>query len=531
MNDAQIKSWISSGKTALGIEFGSTRIKSVLIGPDHSVLAIGGHSWENQLVNGVWTYSLDAIWNGIQDSYADLARQVETQYGLKLTTIGSIGLSAMMHGYLPFDGEGKLLAEFRTWRNSMTAQAAGELTELFGQNIPERWSIAHLDQAILNGEDHVPQIRFLTTLEGYVHWQLTGRKVLGVGEGSGMFPVDPATCQYDAAMVEKFNARVAKYNFPWKLIDILPTILMAGDDAGSLTEAGARLLDPTGTLQAGIPFCPPEGDAETGMVATNSIAPRTGNVSAGTSCFSMVVLEKPLASVHQEIDLVCTPTGKLVAMVHCNNCTSDLNAWAGLFRQFAAACGLEVDTNKLYTTLFEAALSGEKDGGGLMSYNYDSGEQVTGLSEGRPLFVRQPGRQLTLNNFMRTQLMAALATLKTGMDLLYQEGVAIDTIYGHGGYFKTPVVGQKMLAAAINAPVTVMETAGEGGAWGMAVLAGYRMWRKAGQSLDDYLADEVFAGMTGTTQEPDPEDVAGFNAFTARFVKGLAAEKAAVETL
>ena len=531
MDNAQRKAWIAAGQTALGIEFGSTRIKAVLIGPDHTPLASGGHNWENQLVDGVWTYDLQDVRAGLQDCYANLAREVQDVYGLPLETVGSIGISAMMHGYLPFDAEGRQLAAFRTWRNTMTAQAAEELTALFGFNIPQRWSIAHLEQAMLNGEAHVPQIRHLTTLAGYVHWQLTGRQVLGVGEASGMFPVDSATGIFDARMLALYDARIAPRGLPWRLEDILPTVLQAGDEAGTLTPAGALLLDPTGTLRPGIPLCPPEGDAGTGMTATNSVAPRTGNVSAGTSVFSMVVLERPLSRVYPEIDMVTTPTGAPVAMVHCNNCTSDINAWAGLFREFAAACGLELDADRLYTTLFRAALEGAPDGGGLMSYSLDSGEPVAGLDEGRPLFLRQPGQALHLGDFMRTQLMAALATLKLGNDLLLSEGVQIDALYGHGGYFKTPVVGQRMLAAALNAPVTVMETAGEGGAWGMALLAGFALWRRDGQRLEDYLAGQVFADMQGSRLEPDAADAAGFDAFLARFRQGLPVERAAAEHL
>ncbi len=529
MNDTQGRSWIAAGQTALGIELGSTRIKAVLIGPDHTALATGGHDWENQLVDGVWTYAMEDVWAGLQAAYAELAKNVREQYGLPLTTIGCVGISAMMHGYLPFDGEGRLLTRFRTWRNTMTEQAAAVLTELFQQNVPQRWSIAHLGQAILNGEDHVPRIRYLTSLEGYVHWQLTGEKVIGVGEAAGMMPVDSAACNYSADAVAKFDSYFAGYHLPWTLAQIMPRVLVAGEDAGRLTETGAKLLDPTGTLQPGIPFCPPEGDAGTGMTATNSVAPRTGNVSAGTSVFAQVVLEKPLSRVYTEIDPLTTPTGTAVAVVHSNNCTSDLNAWAGLFRQFAAACGLELSTNELYTLLFRAALEGAPDGGGLLSYNYESGEHLVGLTEGRPLFLRQPGQELKLNDFMRTQLMSALASLKVGMDILRGEHVQIDAIYGHGGYFKTPEAGQRILAAAIDTPVTVMETAGEGGAWGMALLAAYTLWREEGQSLEKYLGDRVFAGMSGNTVAPEPAEVEGFERYAGRFLRGMPVERAAVE--
>ncbi len=525
------KHWIAAGQTALGIEFGSTRIKAVLIGPDHGVLAVGGHNWENQLVDGVWTYSMEAVWAGLQDAYAELAKDVRARYDLELSSIGSIGISAMMHGYLPFDAEGRQLVPFRTWRNTMTEQAAAELTALFEQNVPQRWSIAHLGQAILNEEPHVPQIRFLTTLEGYVHWQLTGEKVIGVGEAAGMMPVDSTACDFSAEAVEKFDAYFAKYNLPWKLGQILPKALVAGQPAGVLTQAGAKRLDPSGKLRPGIPFCPPEGDVGTGMTATNSVGPRTGNVSAGTSVFAQVVLEKPLSKVYVEIDPLTTPTGVAVGVVHGNNCTSDINAWAGLFRQFAAACGLEVDANALYTTLFRAALDGAVDGGGLMSFPFESGEPLVGLAEGRPLFVRKPSQELRLGDFMRTHLMSAMASLKVGMDILRDENVRIDTIYGHGGYFKTPEVGQRILAAAINAPITVMETAGEGGAWGMALLAGYMCWRDEGQTLEDYLNNRVFAHMTGSTIAPTAAEVAGFEAYYKRFLGGLPVEQAAVAQL
>lgn len=531
MNDTQIKRWITDRQTALGIELGSTRIKAVLIGPDHSVLASGGANWENQLVDGIWTYAMEDVWAGLQAAYAMLAQDVQTRYGLSLYSIGCIGISAMMHGYLPFDEEGRLLTRFRTWRNTMTEQAAAELTELFQQNVPQRWSIAHLGQAILNGEEHVPQIRFLTTLEGYVHWQLTGEKVIGIGEAAGMMPADGRKGDFSAEAVEKFNRHFAGYHLPWTLEQILPRVLVAGQSAGCLTEEGARLLDPTGTLQPGIPFCPPEGDAGTGMTATNSVAPRTGNVSAGTSVFAQVVLEKPLSRVYTEIDPLMTPTGVDVGVVHGNNCTGDINAWAGLFRQFASACGVELDTNQLYTILFCAALEGAPDGGGLLSYNFESGETLVGLTEGRPMFIRQPGQELKLGDFMRTHLMTALAALKVGMDILRDEGVQVDAIYGHGGYFKTPEVGQRLLAAAINAPVTVLETAGEGGAWGMALLAGYLIWRGEGENLEHYLDQRVFADMAGVTVAPDPGEVAGFEQYAQRFAAGMPAERAAIDCL
>lgn len=526
------KEAITAGNTSLGIEFGSTRIKAVLVGPDNGVLASGSHEWENRLENGIWTYSLDDIWNGLQDCYKNLAEDVKAQYGETLTTIGSIGFSAMMHGYMAFDKDGELLVPFRTWRNTITEEAAAKLTEAFSYNIPQRWSIAHLYQAILNKEEHVSDIAFFTTLAGFIHWKLTGEKVLGVGDASGMFPIDSETCDYDAKMLARFDEMVAPCGYPWKITEILPKVLSAGEQAGVLTEEGAKLLDPSGNLKAGIPVCPPEGDAGTGMVATNSVAVRTGNVSAGTSVFAMIVLEKALEKVHTEIDLVTTPTGEAVAMVHCNNCTSDLNAWVNLFKEFAESFGIEVDMNKLFAVLYNKALEGDADCGGLLAYNYFSGESITGFEEGRPLFARTPDSRFNLANFMRVHLFTALGALKNGLDiLLKEEHVKIDKIYGHGGLFKTPVVGQRIMAAAMDTPVSVMKTAGEGGAWGIAVLASYMKNKKDGQSLADYLNDEVFAGQEGVTEEPVASDVAGFDEFLKLYNAGLPIERAAVETM
>ena len=517
--------------TVLGIELGSTRIKAVLIDENHLPIASGSHEWENQLVNGVWTYSMDAIHGGVQACYADLKRDVKEKFGVTLTEVGAIGVSAMMHGYLPFDRDGNPLTEFRTWRNTMTGPAAEKLTALFHFNIPQRWSIAHLYQAMLNGEAHLPRLACLTTLAGYLHTRLTGVNALGVGEASGVFPIDSDTMQYDRGMAEKFDALIAEMGYAWRLHDILPAILTAGEHAGELTAAGAAFLDPAGDLKPGIPFAPPEGDAGTGMTATNSVAPRTGNVSAGTSDFAMIVVEK-MPGVHREIDMVTTPTGKPVAMVHCNNCTSDINAWVGLLGEFAEAVGAKVDKNTLYTTLFNKALEGDKDCGGLMSYNYLSGEGVTDLDAGRPVFARTPDARMTLANFMRTHLLSALATLKIGLDILTQEEkVAIDRLYGHGGYFKTPGVGQRMLSAAVGSPVSVMETAGEGGPYGMALLCAYMLWKKDGQKLEDYLNDVVFAGAKSTTLMADADDIEGFRRFLARYQKCLPMEKAAIETL
>lgn len=529
---SDIKKMIAGGKTALGIEFGSTRIKAVLIGEDNKPIASGSHDWENRYENGIWTYSLEDIWNGLQDAYRKMAEDVQKQYQEELTVIGSIGFSAMMHGYMPFDKKGELLTPFRTWRNNITEKASEELTELFQYHIPQRWSIAHLRQAILNGEEHVKDIDFLTTLEGYIHWKLTGEKVLGVGEASGMFPVDPQTKQYYGRMIAQFDELVAEKHYPWKLSEILPRVLTAGENAGTLSEEGAKLLDPSGRLQAGILLCPPEGDAGTGMVATNSVAKRTGNVSVGTSVFAMIVLEKELSRVYEEIDLVTTPTGNLVAMVHSNNCTSDLNAWMAVFQEFAQAMGLQVDKNQLFETLFHKAMEGDADCGGLLSYCYFSGEHITGFEEGRPLFVRCPDSNFNLANFMRVQLFTALGALKIGLDiLLKQEGVQVDQILGHGGLFKTKDVGQKIMAAAMNAPVSVMTTAGEGGAWGIALLASYAKNKADGETLENYLNDKVFAGDAGVKLEPDAKDVEGFDRFIERYRGGLDIERAAVDHL
>jgi sugar (pentulose or hexulose) kinase len=523
---------IESGKTVLGIELGSTRIKAVLIGEDHVPIASGSHEWENRYENGIWTYSLEDVWAGLQDSYRKLCNEVSEKYGSSLRTIGAIGFSAMMHGYMAFDKDGNLLVSFRTWRNTITGRAAEKLTDLFQFNIPQRWSIAHLYQAILNKESHIKDISHLTTLAGYVHWKLTGQKVLGVGEASGMFPIDSKTNDYDKRMMELFNEQLKAENISWKLQDILPKVLVAGDTAGVLTEEGARLLDPTGGLQAGIPLCPPEGDAGTGMVATNSVAERTGNVSAGTSVFAMIVLEKALSKLYPEIDMVTTPTGKPVAMVHSNNCTSDLNAWVDLFQEFTTALGVEISESKLYEMLYKKALTGDADAGGLLAYSYLSGEHITHLEEGRPLFVRTPESRFTLSNFMRVNLFSSLGALKIGLDILFeQEKVKIDQILGHGGFFKTKEVGQKMMAAAMNVPVSVMESAGEGGAWGIALLASYMLNKGTDEPLEAYLSDKVFAGEKGSTIVPDQRDVDGFATFMVRYKKGLVIERAAVDGL
>ncbi len=525
-----IKSIIESGKTAVGIELGSTRIKTVLVAEDSTPIASGSHTWENQYVDGIWTYSLEAIWDGLQKSYADMAKDVQDKYGIILTKVGAIGFSAMMHGYMAFDKEEKLLVPFRTWRNTITEEAASKLTEAFQFNVPQRWSIAHLYQAILNKEEHVGEITYFTTLAGYIHWQLTGEKVLGIGDASGMFPIDSVRKTYDAVMVAKFDELTSEYGYGWKLQDILPKVLVAGEKAGTLTAEGAKKLDVSGNLQSGILVCPPEGDAGTGMTATNSVAVRTGNVSAGTSIFAMIVLEKALEKVHEEIDLVTTPSGEAVAMVHCNNCTSDINAWANIFEEYSEAMGVEVDRNKLYTTMFEQALKGDADCGGLMGYNYFSGEPVTGFDEGRPVFMRTPNAKFSFANFMRLHLYSAVATLKYGLDILFkEENVAVDKMFGHGGFFKTKEVGQRIMAAVMNAPVTVMETAGEGGAWGIAVLALYAMANENGESLETYLNSKVFGGQSGSTLEASAADIQGFNVFMSKYIGALAVERAAVE--
>ena len=530
LKEMSAKTIIESGKAILGIEFGSTRIKAVLIDTDNNPIAQGSFEWENQLVDGLWTYSIDTIWKGLQDCYADLRKNVKAEYDCEIKQLAAIGISAMMHGYMAFGKDENILVPFRTWRNTNTAKAAAELSELFHFNIPLRWSISHVYQAILNGEDHINKIDFLTTLAGYIHWQLTGKKFLGVGDASGMLPIDSNTNNYDAEMVAKFDKLIEPKNLGWKILDILPEVLNAGEDAGVLTEEGAKKLDPSGTLQAGTPLCPPEGDAGTGMVATNAVRQRTGNVSAGTSSFSMIVLEKALSKPYEVIDMVTTPDGSPVAMVHCNNCTSDLNAWVGLFKQYQELLGVPVDMNEVFGKLYNHALEGDADCGGLIAYNYISGEPVTGLAEGRPMFVRSANDHFNLANFMRANLYASVAVLKIGNDVLFKdEKVQVDRITGHGGLFKTKGVGQRILAAAINSPISVMETAGEGGAWGIALLAGYLVNNEEKLSLADYLDKKVFAGNTGVEIAPTAEDVAGFDKYIETYKAGLAIEKAAVE--
>lgn len=524
------KATIEAGKAILGIEFGSTRIKAVLIDENNNPIAQGSHEWENKLVNGFWTYSLEEIWFGVQDCYRDLRANVQALYSVELQQLAAIGVSAMMHGYMPFDKNGNMLAPFRTWRNTNTGEAAAVLSELFNYNIPLRWSISHLYQAILDGEEHVKDMAFLTTLAGYIHWQLTGEKVIGIGDGSGMIPVDPETKDYCKDMIEKFDKLIADKGFSWTLEEILPKVLVAGEEAGRLTEEGAKRLDISGTLKPGVPVCPPEGDAGTGMAATNAVKQRTGNVSAGTSSFSMIVLEKELSKPYEMIDMVTTPDGSLVAMVHCNNCTSDLNAWVGLFKEYQQLLGVEVDMNDLFGKLYNAALEGDPDCGGLLAYNYFSGEPVVGLADGRPLFVRSATDRFNLANFMRANLYASVAVLKIGNDILFnEEKVGVDRLTGHGGLFKTPGVGQRILAAALNSPISVMETAGEGGAWGIALLASFMVSNPDRQTLPKWLDEQVFKGNEGVEISPVAKDVAGFNAYIESYRCGLAIEKAAIE--
>ena len=524
------KETIQQGKAILGIEFGSTRIKAVLIDEDNKPIAQGSHEWENQLVDGLWTYSVEAIWYGLQDCYADLRKNVLAEYDTEIEELAAIGISAMMHGYMAFNEKQEILVPFRTWRNTNTAKAAAALSELFVYNIPLRWSISHLYEAILDNEEHVAEIDFLTTLAGFIHWQLTGKKVLGIGDASGMLPIDPNTRDYSAAMVEKFNNLIAPKGFNWTLLDILPKVLLAGENAGFLTAEGAKKLDISGHLKPGIPLCPPEGDAGTGMVATNAVKQRTGNVSAGTSSFSMIVLEKDLSKPYEMIDMVTTPDGSLVAMVHCNNCTSDLNAWVNLFKEYQQLLGVPVDMNEVFGKLYNNALTGDADCGGLIAYNYISGEPVTGLAEGRPMFVRSANDKFTLANFMRANLYASVGVLKIGNDILFnEEHIKVDRITGHGGLFKTKGVGQRVLAAAINSPISVMETAGEGGAWGIALLASYLINNAESSTLAHWLESNVFAGNTGVEIAPTAEDVAGFNKWIENYKRGLAIEQAAVE--
>lgn len=531
MKREETATFIKEGKASLGIEVGSTRIKGVLIGKGYMPVALGEYSWENKYENGIWTYDLEEVWTGLQTCYARLVKDVAGKYGVQLKRVASVGISAMMHGYLPFDKEGTLLTPFRTWRNTMTGQAAEELTKLLDFNIPQRWSLAHLYQALLNKEEHTQKIDFITTLSGYVHWKLTGKKVIGIGDASGMFPIDTLKHDFDKSMLEKFQQAASKLGWKGIVDEILPKVMTAGEIAGTLTEEGAALLDPAGVLRAGIPFAAPEGDAGTGMVATNSVAVRTGNISAGTSVFSMVVLEKQLSSMYEEIDMVTTPAGNPVAMVHCNNCTNEINAWARVLKEFLEALGQTTDMNQIFTAMFTSAVQAETDCGGLLIYNYLSGEPLTGLSAGRPLLVRSPQARLTFSNFMLSQLYSAVASLNIGMEILEREQVKIDKLYGHGGFFKTPVIGQRVMAAALNAPVSVMDTAGEGGAWGMALLAAYMTDKEEEEKLEDFLEKRVFANQTAVSQSPDTNLQKGFERFMEQYKKGLYIEIEAVERI
>lgn len=523
------KELIENGKAVLGIEFGSTRIKAVVVDENNAPIASGNYDWENSFVDGIWTYSLDEIYAGMKGCYASLKKNIKEQYGVTVKRFAAIGISGMMHGYIPLDENDNLLVPFRTWRNTITGEAADELSESFNFNIPQRWSSAHLYQAILKNESHINDVCFFTTLAGFIHYMLTGKKVLGVGEASGMFPIDEKTGKFDEEKIRIFNEHAKKHGFVKNLADLLPEVLTAGDNAGTLTKKGALLLDEEGDLEDGIALCPPEGDAGTGMVATNSVRVRTGNVSAGTSVFLMIVLEKALSKMYRELDIVTTPSGEPVAMVHCNNCTSDINAWANLFTEFASAMGFELNAGDVFTTLFKKSAEADKDCGGILSYNYFSGEHITGFESGRPLLVRKPDANLTLANFMKVQLYTAFGAIKTGLDILQKnENVAVDKILGHGGFFKTPVIGQSVLAAVMNAPVSVMATAGEGGAWGIAVLASY-MINKGSLSLADFLDEKVFNSQDMTTLEPDKDEVDSFNAFMENYTKGLAVERSAVD--
>lgn len=527
------KGLIQSGNTALGIEFGSTRIKAVLTDYEGNVLAIGGHSWENSFINGIWTYALDDVDKGLASCYADLLKDIKDKYGIDgVETYGALGISAMMHGYVALDKDDKQIAPFQTWRNTNTTEAADILTDLFNYNIPLRWSAAHLYQRILDGEDHVKDLAFVNTLAGYMHHRLSGEKVLGVGDAAGMFPIDPKTHDYNQKMVDQFDELVAPKGYSWKLRDLFPKVLVAGENAGKLTEKGAALIDPSGKLKAGIPMCPPEGDAGTGMTATNAVGPRTGNVSAGTSTFAMIVLEDELKKLYREIDMVTTPSGHPVAMSHANNGTSDLNAWVSMFGEFCELMGVKADVGTLFNKLYNHSLTGDPDCGGLMSYGYYSGENITFINEGRPLFMRTPDSKFNLANFMKSHIYTSMGAVKLGLDILMKdEGVKVDYLMGHGGFFKTEGVGQRCLSAAVNAPVTVMSTASEGGAWGIALLAAYMVDGHKHGKLEEYLADVVFKNLEGTTLKATPEEVEGYEIFTKRYSKGLEAEKAAIEAM
>ncbi len=516
----------------LGIELGSSRIKAVLIDDKGSVIASGAHDWENSLIDGYWTYSLEKVWQGIQDAFAKVSNDYKDKTGETLTTVDAMGVSAMMHGYLPFDKNGEQLAAFRTWRNTNTVKAAEVLTEELQFNIPERWSIAHLYQCVIENDTHTKEIDYLTTLSGYVHWQLTGEKVLGIGDASGMFPIDSTTKDFDATLIAKSNNLLKVNGFTQDIIAIFPKVLVAGEKAGVLTEKGAKLLDPTGVFQAGIQMCPPEGDAGTGMVATNSVAQRTGNVSAGTSIFAMIVLEKALKKLHREIDMVTTPCASPVAMVHCNTCTSELDAWLKMFYEITSLTNASITKGQLYDIFYQEALKGESDCDGVISYNYFAGEPITKVEKGVPLLLRRSDSKMSFANFARSQIYGTMATLKIGMDILFnEESVSLDTLLGHGGLFKTPEVGQKIMADALNIPIAVMSTAGEGGPWGIAVLASFMLNKDTNETLQSYLTSKIFAGSEGSTIHPNNDDVKGFERYIENYKKGIAVESIAGDAM
>lgn len=521
-----IKTCIENGNTSLGIEFGSTRIKAILIDESFTPVASGSFTWENSLENGIWTYSLNEVKEGLQKAYASLKADIKNKYGVTLKKIGALGVSAMMHGYLAFDECGNLLVPFRTWRNTITGEASRELSELFAFNVPERWSVAHLGQAIINGEEHLKDIASFTTLAGYVHNLLTGVNVLGIGDASGMFPIDSTTLQYDEEMIKKFNLWAKERGFNKDVKKLLPPLLLAGEKAGYLTKEGAKLLDIDGDLESGVICAPPEGDAGTGMVATNSVLPLSGNVSAGTSVFAMAVLDKALKGYYPEIDVVTTPAGKDVAMVHCNNCSGDIDAWVNLFRESAISFGAEVSLDKAYEVLLNKALEGKPNCGGIVSLNYISGESITSFNEGRPMLVRGAEDKLALPEIMRSLLYSAFATLRIGMDILYdKEGVKLNSIAGHGGYFKAKQVGAIMASSALKTAITVTQTAGEGGPWGMAILAKY-VSDNLGIGLEEYLSSKVFASTSVERYEASKEDMEGFSAYMEEYYKILKAERA-----
>jgi len=528
---ADFRENIRAGAVTLGMEFGSTRIKAALIAPDTTPLAVGSHVWENQFKDGVWTYDMADVHRGLASCLAALVEDVRIRYGLELEAVGALGVSGMMHGYIALDADGELLVPFRTWRNNVTGEACAELTPRLDFAVPQRWSIAHLYQSILERQPHVKRIAHLTTLAGYVHWKLSGEHVIGVGDASGMFPIDPRTADWDAERMAAFDSLVDPWQVGWQLRDILPKVLPAGHLGGRLTVEGSRLLDPLGRIHEGTPLCPPEGDAGTGMVATNALRPRAANVSAGTSMFAMIVLDRSLSRIYGEIDIIVTPDARPVAMAHANNGTSDLDAWMALFGQVAEALGAETRFDELYARILPLALRGDPDAGRLLSVNYVSGEHMTGFTEGRPLFVRNQDGRFTLENFMRALCYASLCTLREGLDILReQEGVIVEEVRGHGGFFRGGDTGQRMMAAALNVPISLPATASEGGAWGIAVLAAYLLRTDAGQSLPDYL-DARVSGSMGAPVKPDPHDVQGFAAYFARHRAALAIEREAIASL